>query len=266
MKYGFCTDFSTPLKDAIDWPQLKRIKEAGFDFAEIPLMLIESLSPEQTDELVFRIQDVGLRNDCVCNFFPEKIRLTGPNVDRQAVHDYLDMAMEKAARLDVKHIVFGSCPARNLPDGWSQEDGYKQIVELLHEEIIPMCVIFDKHIVMEPIRKQSANFIRTLEEGMVVVDHIKSPFVSLLAYCMHINYNDEDPNEINKYFSHIDHVHIAERDRILPEDGYSDTLNKCIQNLVKNGYDKTISFESKDGTGLESMEKALKLLKSQFEK
>lgn len=50
----------------------------------------------------------------------------------------------------------------------------------------------------------------------------------------------------------------------MPEDEYSEFIQTVFSNLNKNGYDGTISFESKNGNGLESMRKALELLKKQF--
>ena len=60
------------------------------------------------------------------------------------------------------------------------------------------------------------------------------------------------------------HVHIAEMQRMLPEDDYSPFVKQVIGNLKEIGYSGSISFETKNGEGLDSMKKALKLLKSQF--
>ena len=56
--------------------------------------------------------------------------------------------------------------------------------------------------------------------------------------------------------------HIAELERALPEDSYSDYVKTVLTNLKQIGYDGTVSFESKNGSGLESMKKALALLKN----
>ena len=47
MKYGFCKEFSTPMKTEIDYELIKMIKEAGFDFVEMRAMLVESVSDEE---------------------------------------------------------------------------------------------------------------------------------------------------------------------------------------------------------------------------
>ena len=60
------------------------------------------------------------------------------------------------------------------------------------------------------------------------------------------------------------HVHICERDRILPEHGYSEYLQHCLNVLKKHHYDLTITFEAKGGEGPESLAKALALLKKEF--
>jgi len=264
MRYGFCTDFASKKKDSVDYDLLCRIKQAGFDFAEIPLQLIVSLTEEEFEELIARSKEIGLANDVCCNFFPASVRLTGPEVDYEVIGNYLKIAFERASLLGVKKIIFGSCPARNLPEGFPEEEGYKQIVSLLNEYIIPLCKKYDIMVAIEPIRSGPCNFIITLPDGMKVVNQVNSPYVTLLADAMHMAYENEDPDHINEYFGSINHVHIANIDRILPEDAYCSIVEQVIKNLAKNGYDKTISFESKDGKGLESMIKALKLLKAQF--
>ena len=76
--------------------------------------------------------------------------------------------------------------------------------------------------------------------------------------------NHDNAEDVVKYADSLKHVHIAEMQRMLPEDDYSPFVKQVIGNLKEIGYNGTISFETKNGEGLDSMKKALKLLKSQF--
>ena len=58
---------------------------------------------------------------------------------------------------------------------------------------------------------------------------------------------------------------IAEAERRMPEDDYSPYVQQVLENLKANQYDGTVSFESKNGAGLDSMKKALQMLKETLE-
>jgi len=264
MRYGMCTDIATSTRDRVEYPLLEKIKDAGFDYVEFPLMMIDTLSDEDFDFLLSELKRLELACDCSCNYFPGRIKVTGPAVNMEEIKEYLDHAMGRAARMGVKKIVFGSNNSRNLPEGETIEEGYEDIRKLLTEAVIPACQKYDIVIVMEPLRHQSANFIITLADGKHVVDMMQAPEIQLLADLMHMNYNEEDPESITGVMPMLRHVHVCEMDRLIPEDGYSDHLQKCLDVLKKNGYDGTISFESKAGSEPDGMKKALKQLKNHF--
>lgn len=266
MRYGFCTDIATKTRDKVEYELLYRIKEAGFDFAEFPLQMIETLPADEFENLLCELPKIGLDCDVVCNFFPKRVRLTGPDAKREVIEEYLNHAFPRVAALGAKKIVFGSCPARDLPDGVTKEEGFQQIKAVLEECIIPRCEKYGVQIVMEPIRSISANFINTLTDGMRVVNDVNDPSVMLLADIMHMSYENEDAAHISKYIKSLRHVHICEKDRIIPEETYSEYLETCLSVLKEERYDCTISFESKDSTSPDGLKKALALLKSHFNK
>ena len=49
MRYGMCTDIATSTRDRVEYPLLEKIKDAGFDYVEFPLMMIDTLSDEDFD-------------------------------------------------------------------------------------------------------------------------------------------------------------------------------------------------------------------------
>lgn len=265
MKYGFCTDIATKTRDQVEYELLSRIKEAGFDYVEFPLMMIETLSDEAFETLLHKLKELGLGCDCSCNYFPSSIKVVGPSADKEKIGAYLDKAMGRAARMGVQKIVFGSCGSRNLPEGMREEDGFDQLIDVIESCIIPACQKYGVTVVIEPIRRQSANFIITLEDGLKVVNAVDVPEIMLLADLMHMNYNDEDPQDIHSVFSSLCHVHLCERDRVLPEDGFSPFLSECLDVLKAGGYNDTISFESKDAVTPDGLRKALAQLKTKLE-
>ena len=264
MRYGFCTDTATLTRGEVEYSLVRRIKEAGFDFVEFPLMMIDTLPDAAFERLLAELRSLKLDCDCACNYFPGSIKVVGPAADKEAINAYLEHSMERARRMGTKKIVFGSCPSRNLPEGVSEEDGYRQLLDVINTCIIPACERFGIYVVIEPIRRQSANFIVTLKDGQKLVNLADAPEIMLLADLMHMNCNEEDPADLRAVFPSLCHVHLCERDRVLPEESYSPYLADCLKILVESGYDGTISFESKDAVSPDGLKKALNLLKSTF--
>ena len=180
------------------------------------------------------------------------------------IFDYIEKTFYRCSRLGAKKIVFGSAPARALDENTTQDEGYAQIAEVIKKVIVPACEKYDITVVMEPLRADACNFINTLADGMRVVNDVKSDRIKLLADTIHMMCNNDNPQDVLNVKDDLKHVHIAELQRIMPEDNYSDYIATVLKNLKANGYDGTISFESKNGDGLQSMKKALALLKAQF--
>ena len=264
MKYGFCKEFSTPMKTEVDYDLIKKIKEAGFDYVEMRAMLVASLTDEEFEKLEKYLRDLDLGCEVSCALFPRTIRVTGKSIDDKVIEDYLEIAFSRLARLGAKKVVFGSAPARALDEETSLEEGYRDIARVCRELIVPAAEKYDITVVMEPLRASACNFINTLADGMRVVEDVQNERIRLLADTIHMMSNDDDPNAVVTYQKDLLHVHIAELDRVLPEYEYSEFVERVLNNLVGMGYEGTISFETKNGEGLESMKRALALLKKKF--
>src|SRR5262249_25937777 len=51
-------------------------------------------------------------------FLPATLKVTGPAIDRDRQHAYVEKAFDRLARLGVEVVVFGSGGARRVPDGF----------------------------------------------------------------------------------------------------------------------------------------------------
>ena len=264
MKYGFCKEFSTPLKTEVDYELINTIKEAGFDYVEMRAMLVASLSDEEFSKLENTLKELDLGCECSCALFPKTIRVTGKDANKEEIAAYIEKTFNRLNRLGAKKVVFGSAPARALDEDTTLEMGYEQISEICKEILVPAAEKYDITIVMEPLRASACNFINTLSDGMEVVNRVNNERIALLADTIHMMANEDNVDDIIKYKDSLKHIHISESERVMPEDSYSEYVEKAIGNLVENGYDGTISFETKNGEGLLSMKKALSLLKSKF--
>ncbi len=266
MKYGFCKEFSTPLKTEVDYELIRMIKEAGFDFVEMRAMLVASLSDEEFLKLCKTLEEIDLGCLCSCALFPKTIRTTGKDVNKEEIKAYIEKTFYRLNKLGAKKVVFGSAPSRQLDEETTEEEGYRQISEICSEIIVPAAEKYDITVVIEPLRASACNFINTLSDAMQVANRVKHERIGILGDTIHMMLNEDNPEDVIRYKDYLKHVHIAEKERMLPEDSYSEYAETVIQNLVKSGYEGTISFETKNGEGVESMKKALNLLKKTLNK
>lgn len=250
MRYGFCTGFATTPLFALDIPLIKDVIASGYDFAELPLIALESA--EESDIISL---SSWFTAPVMCNLFPESLSLYS---GRKPIFDYLSRMLPRASRLGVKHIVFGSGKARTYPVSMSCEEAYDILISLIRTMIAPMAEDNGITILIEPLSYGECNIINTLEEGSRLVMDVSHPAFSLMADFLHMQNNGENPASLEEVFPLIKHVHIAEKGRALPADGFSDYSARGLSILESMGYDGDISYETVDG----DKQKALELMKS----
>ena len=140
----------------------------------------------------------------------------------------------------------------------SCEEAYDILVSLIRTMIAPMAEDNGITILIEPLSYGECNIINTLEEGSRLVTDVSHPAFSLMADLLHMQNNGENPAILEEVLPLIKHVHIAEKDRVLPADGFSDYAARGLSILESMGYDGDISYETVDG----DKQKALELMKS----
>ena len=63
------------------------------------------------------------------SFVPGAIKLTGPDVDPAKQMSYVTGLLGRLNKLGVKVVVFGSGGARRVPDGFSKDEAFTQLVD-----------------------------------------------------------------------------------------------------------------------------------------
>lgn len=259
MLFGNCTDLAQIAKGNTK-PYLS-IVESGFDYAEVQLAQVADLTEAQFNEVCAFVEKnpIPLRA-CNC-MFPGEIRLVGPEVNDAQIAEYLEMAFARMKRMGADRVVLGSGKAREVPDGYDMEQAYDEFSAMLRRVVVPACEKFGVLVLIEPLRNPPVNFINTLADGMKVVRKVDSKWVQLLADTIHMMSSGEDPEEICAYSENMQHFHISDVARALPEEGYSPRLTELLAALKKSGYDGMISFEAAAPTQPDGLAKALQLLK-----
>jgi len=208
MRFGCCGSMISPATDPIGIEAVEAMAEIGFDYVELSLSDLAALPEGAFADLARRVERSGLRCEACNNFFPRTIRLTGPEACLTAALDYARPALERAARLDARVIVFGSSGAKNVPEGFSRDAAWSQIVELL-AHLGPVAAEHGFTIAIEPINKLESNIVNLAAEGLLLAREVHHPNIRLLIDFYHLTMEQEDPAIIDEAGPEIRHLHIA---------------------------------------------------------
>ncbi|MDF2669988.1 MAG: sugar phosphate isomerase/epimerase [Paenibacillus sp.] len=213
----------------------------GFDFIECPLA---SLSLE--DEAVLRNELSIYRNSPIGTsafnmFFPGAIKIVGPEANTARINRYIAASARVLDELGAQVIVLGSGKSRNIPDGWEVERAEEQMLQVL-ERIADDFVGTTVKLVIEPLNRKESNLINSLADAVHFARQINRPQIRVLADLFHMEEEKESLDEIRKHKDWLDHIHIADTNRLSPGTGQY-PLDRLFANLQEIGYKGMISSE-----------------------
>ena len=246
MKIGCCINMLATESDIVGKNFIPKVAQVGFDYVEIPLAETTSLNDDEFEALKKLVEDSGIPCEVCNNFFPKTLRLTGPDVDDEAVSAYINKSLGRAAELGAKVVVFGSGPAKTIPEGFPMEDGYQQIQDLA----IEISAIADSHgitVVLEPLRNQECNILNSFKEGVELAKTIERDSIMVLVDYFHFAQNSESVDALlSDGYEWLEHVHFANNagGRIFPATLDEDNYATFIDALKTIGYDNRVSVEA----------------------
>ena len=244
---------------------LEGAKAAGFDYAELATTEITGLSDADFDAAVEQAQKVGLPTPNANLFLPGTLRLTGPDaVSPEEQLAYVKKAFTRLNRLRVRTLCFGSGGARRVPDGFSKEAAFAQLVAF-GKRIAPEAKANGITVVIEPLRRQETNIINTTAEGLALVKAVDHPNFELLIDFYHLASEKEDPAIILEARDHIRHLHMANPEgRIFPQRWEEYDYAPFFANLRRIGYTGGISVEASSKDIPTEAPRAIALLRRAF--
>ena len=244
LEFGMCTNFlETPDGDPAGICLIPVIAEAGFQYVELPLCHVAAIPDGEFERLADVIRDSGLRSPAACNLFPDQMILLGGGADPEGISAYLEHALCRASRLGIRKVVFASVSAWTASG--SCQDRRAEIVELVRGTIAPVFQKYQIRLLLEGLRRQVCNAVNTLPEAAEICGQAAHPYVGLMADLYHMTCNGESPDELAAYGNKIEHIHIAERNRLLPVNGVSAELMALTKQLAGGVYEGQISFETR---------------------
>jgi len=214
------------------------------DFVEINAIQIHRMTDEVFAKLCKDVKEVGLPlYSCNC-LIDGNLRLTGPEVDFDAIDAYCDRLFERLDALNIHTLVFGSGKAKHVPEGFPMEKAWDQLYKLgalLATKAAP----HGHTIVVEPLSYNEVNIVNTMKEGAHYVKTINHDSFKLLVDFYHFDNNGEAFEDLPKYADLLKHAHFASaKERTVPktEEDWA-FFAKCVKSLKQIGYTGALSFE-----------------------
>ncbi len=255
VKIGYCG----PLKD------IDAVKAAGFDYMEVRTSEVAALSDADYAKVAAKFQQVALPVLSANLFLPADIKVTGPNIDKERQMEYVRRALDRVSRLGVRLVVFGSGGARQVPEGFSKQEAFQQLVDF-GKRIAPEARSRNITIAIEPLRKQESNIINTSIEGLAWVNAVNDPNIQLMIDFYHFSVEKEDPSDVLKVKDHLRHLHMANPNgRVMPLKWDEFNYGPFFAVLRQIHYDRLISLEVSKTNLPEEGPQAIALLRRAFE-
>ncbi len=255
MKIGVCTIVA-------DAPQ---VRSAGFDYLEASVQqLLEGLVPDDQWQGSQKAKEAGLPIPSGNLMVPGSLKITGPSVDRDKLHKYMQTVLRRAATVGMKTVVFGSAGARQVPDGFDQAQAKAQVLEFARDcaELATECGV---GIVMEPLAKKECNNINSIAEAMDIVRAVDRPSFMCLLDSYHFWLDDEPLENLRQAMPWIRHVHLADKDgRVAPGESKTSDYRPLFKILKEGGYQGNLSVEADFPRIAETGPRVLEFIRKQW--
>jgi sugar phosphate isomerase/epimerase len=218
------------------------VARAGFDYIECP---VGALKPGEPDSAFSPIREAFRASPLptpAFNFFiPPELKIVGTTVDESRLRHYARTAVLRVAAVGGKVIVFGSGPARTIPEGFPRDVAEQQFVEF-SQYAGGVAKRAGVTIAFESIARGGAvNFIHTFEEAARVAKRVRHPSVSVMADLGQMAPEREPWSHLSAH-GPIAHVHLADTDRKVPGLGEL-AWDEAFAELHRAGYNGPMSIE-----------------------
>lgn len=253
MKIGFC---AKPDQAAL-------VKAAGFDYIELPVNYVASLTEEDFEAVRKTLDQAALPAPAFNLLFPKELALLAPGTEDGEICAYLRRAFERVRTLGGKTAVFGSGKSRQRPESMPYAEAFRRLAEVtrLTGETAGE---FGITVVIEPLNRGETNMIHTVGEGACLAAAVNHPNVRVLADYYHIMTDGDHPEDIASKGG-IAHAHIAtEGARLIPltpEEGY----RAMFRAMKATNYQGLLSVEGKSGDLAAEGPVSVAMLKSLWE-
>lgn len=221
-------------------PFVSLVKEIGYDSVEIPLMDPYNIDVAKVKEVLSRNEllvtcGTGLGEQTDITSLNEEIRRNGINHVKKCI----DICAELGSKTlnGVVHSPWGLL----VPREEYKNQRVKGIESL--NELAKYCEEKNVSLCLEMLNRYESSYLNTFEDGITVINEVGSDFIKLHCDTFHSNIEEKDLyGMVDKYVTHIGHVHFADNHRGTPGTGQIQ-FDRIVQSLKNGNYDNHIVVE-----------------------
>ena len=200
MRYGFCV--------GDDCERVAIAAAVGADYVETGFETLAREDGTKYDAFTEALANHGIRCESANCFIPGSMKVTGDDIDYDALRQYVARGMNRGEAVGLKTVVFGSGGARNVPEGFSFGEGFRQLAYFLREIAGPLAEQHGINVVVEPL--WDSNIINTAKEGAMLAAAANRPNVFSLVDLFHMYKMSDKLDNIRDLKGELMHAHIAE--------------------------------------------------------
>ena len=224
------------------------IADAGFEYIEIGFAWLHGLSEEDFQKALETVRAAKIKVEAANGMLPGTLKVVGPDADEAAIREYLEKAFARGKEIGVKTVVFGSGASRGVPEGFPQDEAWRQIARYL-EIASEYCDKYEIDLAIEPLRRVECNIMNLVTEGTLMAALIKHPRIGVLGDTHHMACGHEPWSAFTQAGKLLKHVHIShsmgnEKGRDYPAPGDDGDYKEIFDVLKACGYEGRVSIEA----------------------
>ena len=202
MRYGICLGME---KIA----EIEKAAALGYDYIEVGFTGLGRGSDEDYEAFAECLKRNNIKCESANGFLPRDYRVTGKDIDRNMLIEYVTKGMKRGAAVGLKTVVFGSSRARNLDEETDYITGFRQLVEFMREIACPIAAEYGITVVTEPLRQQESNIINTVIESASLAAASGCENAGALADIFHMAVENDSFENIKRLKDCLYHAHIS---------------------------------------------------------
>lgn len=233
MKIGVCTTLDN----------IERVLKSGADFIEVAVVPLNALSEEEVERYANTCkgkEEFLYSANCLVG---GDLRLTGTDVNYDKIRNYTQKTFALLDKIGIKKLVFGSASPKKVPDGFSMDEAWAQLVKVV-DIFATEAKKHGQTVIIEPLNRNECNIINTVRDAVNLVKAVNRDNVTAHVDYYHFTENGESLDELAELIPYIGHAHIASPvTRSYPRSDDGADYKAFFEVLRKGGYDETISCE-----------------------
>lgn len=178
-----------------------------------------------------------------CNLFiPGDLKVVGPNVDEQAVLEYVNVVLQRAQKANLKMIIWGSGRSREIPDGFDRAKAKEQFIAIA-KKIGALAATYNITLALESLNRTECNFINTVKEALEIVKAIDHKNIRLCVDLYHMAKEGETAEIITSAKGYVVYCEVAEKEGRTPPGVQGDDFSEYFKALREINYRGNIVIE-----------------------